>query len=555
MPPAALVELERRRFEFGANATSTRLAALAGLTRIRLAGARDVLRLHEVLCVARAYPDNAEVLARVEALLARFANRADLRAQRDALADSGIAGTDVRYRFFYGQARWLSERWPANLRLDRDYDDAADRIARALPALLTATEAQALLELKLPGYAALDRVRDARMTDAAFLLCRIGAMAGDGVTRERFSDEIDAPFILRLRDDTPSRSTACFSAARVAYQRIPLPRRRPDVRAELARPPRKLRRMPPAHAAELVDLARAAMVLRHRSMESFSFGDARDVWLADDGDGLAFALIGMIAERRHAVAAIYGTLTLRNGVPIGYGQADIVGPTAALSFNTFDTFRGADAAFTFARLLAALRHAFGVTSFTLDGYQLGKGNDEGIESGAWWFYRKLGFAPRDAAALRLAGAQETRMRRNAKHRSSLAVLRKLAEHHLFFDLDAGRPHPLPPLAQLGLRVAQLLSRRAGADREAAVEQCSLEVLQRCGSTSLRGFNRAEREAWRRFAPIVTLLDLDRWSKAERAALVAVIRAKAARSERDYILRYSAHPRLDAALLEAAAGTQ
>ena len=39
---------------------------------------------------------------------------------------------------------------------------------------------------------------------------------------------------------------------------------------------------------------------------------------------LAFGLLGMIPERRHPVAALYGGLTLRNGVPIGYVQADIV---------------------------------------------------------------------------------------------------------------------------------------------------------------------------------------------------------------------------------------
>jgi hypothetical protein len=96
-------------------------------------------------------------------------------------------------------------------------------------------------------------------------------------------------------------------------------------------------------------------VTRARSLEAFSFADARDAWLVDDGDGLAFAFVGVVPERRHAVASYYGGLTLRNGVPIGYHQADVVGRGAALSFNTFDTFRGGEAAFTFGRWLAALR--------------------------------------------------------------------------------------------------------------------------------------------------------------------------------------------------------
>ncbi|WP_372526751.1 hypothetical protein [Piscinibacter sp.] len=299
----------------------------------------------------------------------------------------------------------------------------------------------------------------------------------------------------------------------------------------------------------IVNLARGAMVTRARSLEAFSFADARDAWLVDDGDGLAFAFVGVIPPRRHALASYYGGLTLRNGVPIGYVQSDIVGRSAALSFNTCDTFRGGEAAFTFARWLAALRHMFGTTSFSIEPYQLGKGNDEGLESGAWWFYAKLGFRPRDAATLRLARDEQARVQRNPRHRTRPATLRRLAERHLFFDLEPAQPHPLVPLAALGLRAGAALSARAGSNREFAVDEASDELLRHCGQASLRGFSPHQREAWRRVAPILTLLDLGAWRDDERRALVDVIRAKSGRSERDYVARYLAHPKLDAALLQ------
>jgi hypothetical protein len=76
-------------------------------------------------------------------------------------------------------------------------------------------------------------------------------------------------------------------------------------------------------------------------------------------------------------------------------------------------------------------------------------------------------------------------------------------------------------------------------------------MRHCGLTTLRGFSSNEREAWHRFVPVLALLDLPSWPKAERRALVEVIRAKGGRSERDYVERYLAHPLLDAALLRAA----
>ena len=551
MASTPLASLERHRFAFDAAAADTKLGLLKQLARTRLGSARAVMRLHEALCLIRAYPDNAAVLAQVQAMLEGFAGRADLRAHRATLADSGIAGTPIHYRFFAGQAQWLGQHWPDQLRLDRDDSDAEPRIARALPPLLTLAEAHALAGLKLPGYVALDRLRGCNQTDAVFLLRRIAVMPGNGFTREAYSDTLDASFVLVPGPDTPSRTAAHFAAAPVVFRREPPPRVSPDLRAELARAPRSVRPMSVSDGAAIVDLARGAMVTRARSLEAFSFADARDAWFVDDGDGLAFAFVGVVPERRHAVASYYGGLTLRNGVPIGYHQADLVGRSAALSFNTFDTFRGGEAAFSFARWLAALRRLFATTSFSIEPYQLGKDNDEALESGAWWFYAKLGFQPRDAATRRLARDERARLQRSPGHRSRPAMLRRLAERHLFFELEPAQPHPLMPLAELGLQSGAALSARAGPDRERAVAEASVELMRQCGLASLRGFAPDQREAWRRLAPVLTLLDLAGWREDERRALVDLIRAKGGRSERGYVARYLAHPTLDAALLRRA----
>lgn len=546
MPSSPLAALERLRLDFGVEAAPAKLALLKALARTRLGSARSVRRLHEALCFMRAYPDSAAILTQVQSMLAGFARRADLRAQRAALADSGIAGTAIHYRFFAGQAQWLAQHWPERLRLDRDDREAEARIERALPPLLSAAEAQALNEIHLPGYAALDRLRGA-VSDAAFLLQRIAAMPGNGFTREACSDTTDASYVLEPGPDTPSRSAAVFVPAPVVFRHAPPQHARPALHAEMLRAPQALRRLSPRDGQALIDLARGAMVTRARSLEAFSFADARDAWLVDDGDGLAFGIVGVLPERRHSVASYYGALTLRNGVPIGYAQSDIVGRSAALSFNTFETFRGGEAAFTFARWLAALHHVFGSRSFAIEPYQLGRDNDEALDSGAWWFYAKQGFAPRDAATKQLASTERARVQRSPRQRSSPGTLRRLAAQHLFFDLDAARPLALAPLAEWGLHAGAGLSRRAGASRERGVDEASAELMRHCELASLRGFSADQREAWRRLAPILTLLELGAWHADERRALVGLIRAKGGRSERDCIARWLEHPRLDAAL--------
>ena len=135
------------------------------------------------------------------------------------------------------------------------------------------------------------------------------------------------------------------------------------------------------------------MITRERDLAAFQYADPRDAFLVDDGDGLAFALVGMLPERRLLLPAVYGGLTLQNGVPIGYVQLDLLGRHAELSFNQFETFRDGGSARAFARFVAVTHHLFGCDGFSIEPYQLGQGNEEGIESGAWWFYHRFGFRP------------------------------------------------------------------------------------------------------------------------------------------------------------------
>jgi hypothetical protein len=123
----------------------------------------------------------------------------------------------------------------------------------------------------------------------------------------------------------------------------------------------------------------------------------------------------------------------------------------------------------------------------------------------------------------------------------------LAEHHLFLDLDRRRPAPLIAPATVGLAAARHLTQLAGSDRAAAGAQASAAAMTSCGLRSLAGFSAAERAAWESWAPLLSMLPLGAWTSAERAALVRLVRSKAAESERDYVRAFAGLPRLEAAL--------
>jgi hypothetical protein len=550
-----LDQLESLKTEYGGGAAGDKLDALGRLERLHLGRARDVLRLHEALCFLRAYPDGAEVLALVERMLLRFHRRRDLRRHRRALADSGIAGTEIRFRFFAPVAFRLGRRWGERLRVDwRPFRNAA-RLEALLPLLALPAEAPGLDEWAFSVRRWLRRLKGPGETDAAFLTRRFLALPMDDAARERLYDDLDPPLVLSPGPDTPSRTLAFHPVRSVAFQTGPLDRARPRLAQEVRRPPVSIRVASPREGRALVDLACDAMVTRQRDLDVFSYGDPGDVRVIDCGRGLQLAAIGFLPERRLLLESVYGFLMLKNGVPIGYALTSALYGSSEIAYNVFDTFRGGEAGAVFGRVIAAARALFGSDAFTIVPYQLGgDGNEEAIRSGAFWFYQKLGFAPRDPGVRRVLKGELARLQRDRRHRSDASTLKTLASANVHWSAGRERSDVLGllPLPNVGLAVTAFVAARFGSAREAAARECSREAAALLGIRSLRGWGPEERLAFERWSPLVVILPgVGRWSSDERRRLAEVVRAKGSRRESDFVRLFDRHRRLRRAVRDVA----
>src|ERR1700751_5684105 len=110
-----------------------------------------------------------------------------------------------------------------------------------------------------------------------------------------------------------------------------------------------------------------------------------------------------------------------------------------IGFNTFSAFPQGATAWIYAQYRRLLHQVAGTTCFSVYPYQIGQDNEEAIKSGAFWFYRKLGFRPGRPDLLALTLKEEKRMARDPNHRTSPRTLRKLAEGHMFFEIGSS-PH-------------------------------------------------------------------------------------------------------------------
>jgi len=548
---AALRELEKIQGEFEGEIAERKLALLEELQRLRLGSARAVERYHEALCFLRAYPDDERVLSEVERQLAGFDKRADLKRFAVDLQDSGIAGTETYYLFFAEMASWLVRRFPERVTVAWDDFEEDERLERFLQLLLPFAEGSAMEEWSFPIRTWCEQLKGPNETDAAFLARRFDALPVDPFLREWIYQEMQIPLCLAPGPETPARGRAKLDLAPVRFQAAALDRERPQIERAVREEPHAVRELTPSEGERVIDLAREAMLTRSRDLDVFSYGDPSDVRLVDWGDGLAFAVIGAIPERRLLFEAVYGFLTLKNGVPIGYVLNSALYGSAEIAYNVFETFRGSEAGLVYGRVLATVRHVFGVDSFTSYPYQLGgQGNEEGLKSGAWWFYEKLGFRPKDKGVLALRKRELARLKSRPRARTPIKRLRALAEANVYWSTGRKRDDVIGvlPLSDVGFAVARRMASRFGADRERGERECMAEAAALLGLRSLDGWSRGELLWWQRWAPLVLCLPgIADWSGADKLALIEVIRAKGGRRESDFVRRFDAHPALRKAI--------
>jgi hypothetical protein len=193
----------------------------------------------------------------------------------------------------------------------------------------------------------------------------------------------------------------------------------------------------------------------------------------------------------------------------------------------------------------------GTTCVSVYPYQLGHDNEEAIESGAFWFYRKLGFRPGRPELLRLVEREELKIAANPKYRTSARALRRLAGGHVFYELPGSEVGAWDRFStrKIGLRVNAQMARRFGGDAGPMRAELARRVTKIL-SVDTSKWSPLARCTLDNFAGVLGLVhNLSSWARDEKDALVEVIHAKTGRDEMRYLQLTKKHKRVRDALLK------
>ena len=492
------------------------------------------------------------MLAIARSIASGFYRRPDVKRFAAELSGLGISGTPHHYQFYWPTARWLAACFPGHLHIDWEEVEDDWPLRKLLPSLFPRTDGIALEEEDLSAAEFLSGFCATGQTDAELLIQRFSATPMCESIRERLFDDLDLAFVLKPGAHVPSRITAGQQPGRPHYQQVARTRERPDARAEWKRAPKRIRWLSGRKASFWIGQARSAMLTRSRDLEAIAYANPKDVVDVVDDPGLRFVGFGILPDRRFLLEGTYVFLVIQNGIPIGYMQGSGLFGWAEINFNIFEPFRGRDSARLYGRSLAVLRAVMGTETFVLSPYQIGDGNEEAIATGAFWFYYKLGFRPRDPGVKRLLAGELRKMERRPGHRTSSATLRRMAEHPMFLAFGHERQHlRYGSVGRAGLLASKHISMHSTGDRDAAIGALQRRACQRLSITSgrLRRWSPQERQALNNWAPLLDILPaVDRWSASERAGLRDIVQARGGPTEAEYLRRLSAHSKLEKALI-------
>jgi len=234
-----------------------------------------------------------------------------------------------------------------------------------------------------------------------------------------------------------------------------------------------------AQRRALIDLSRGVLAGMLRETDPSTYAHEAEVLYLDMGRGLSIALYPMVADMKMAVQSYVGYMAFKNGVPCAYGGGWLLFNESGFGINIFEPFRGGESAWIVAQLLRAYHTVFGVSSFTIDPYQIGYGNADGINSGAFWFYYHLGFRPYEREYNRMAADEWKKIRKDRSHRSDRALLETLAASSLRWTLPGSSVEPIVA-DRIAKVVTAHINGRYGGDRASAKAECLSHIAQKAG---------------------------------------------------------------------------
>lgn len=430
------------------------------------ANVKTLVAFHDALLLLEAYPSSVELYDRANSLLRHYEvlTKRFLRRNKraaDKLVNSGLRGTEAHGSFTFPLLKALCQHAPDSVFL-HSFDAEGKPAGEVLRFFLPKSEMEAV-EAGYSGNELMNELYGAQNHLAA-LVNTMSKSPLPPALRDSLFEELKVYAGIKFDGNIPDRSVArgvlteLFTHGQILKKAEPLE----IVNSPLPAPDN----LSLKQEDKLVLDCMCMLASLNRETDPVSVCAERGVTFFQLERGVSVALFSMQPEYRLPLDSYIGYVLFKNGVPHAYGGSWLFGKRALFGINIFEPFRGGESSLTILQLLRVYRQYYGIEAFSVEPYQFGKDNPEGIASGAYWFYYKMGFRSDDKRLAAIAEKEFAKMQKSGSYRSSATTLKKFTASNITWKISSASLGP--DAAAVSRETTEFIREQYNGDREECI---------------------------------------------------------------------------------------
>ncbi|HNS12194.1 MAG TPA: hypothetical protein PKM97_06230 [Bacteroidia bacterium] len=535
--------LREKCYIYNPENTPSKLNILNNISKRRLNSASMILRYQDIMLFLAAYPDTKNIYEHANNEIDRINRLSELRLYKAkqnkqvSFAGSGLASSYFIGSFSHAMCKWLLDNFPESISF-HSFGDSCNSTQEILGMFLLPAETALQENYGLSVKRWLEQAgANKKDTDPlSWMLKTLGSQEIPGMLRDFIFDglELYISFDIGKKNAQGLLRAPCGGTY---YHRDGI-LKKIDLTTVINKNIGKPLTLSKNQKSEYLRVARFALLHLSRETDPVSYCEEDGIEVYDLDRGFSIALYYLPPERRNPVDAYVGYMIFKNRIPCGYGGAWLFGNKAKIGLNIFPAFRGGESAFLFSQILRTYKKRFNLRYFEAEPYQIGLENPEGIKSGAFWFYYKLGFRPLQTDLYELARQENDKLRLDPKHRTPYEKLKTLAHSMMFLDTLNPKQKTsqlIPDSINISKVITSLIHSNFEGDRMRALNYFKKELNRKCGISSSIFKKQNEKSIFNSLAPFLYVLIMESTiNKKEKSALVRLIKSKAEKTEYNYL---------------------
>jgi hypothetical protein len=410
------------RNQFGKKYAAQKINLLTALAAERIASKKALHTYYDCLLFMEAYPENKvvyEMTRRSQERLEQYIQ--SHQGIKNSLYNSGMAQTELCAAFSFEMVKWIRKNFPAAISLN-SFDAKDGQVRSILSVVMPRIESEILLDENESWKSWLKKT----MSKGEEMLDRLIAIFNETDIRPEVRDELWEALGLNVEIKFSSRARLPASLVKPYYHHLLIKR---PVRIQTGLKPIKVD-LNESESAGIIATARMILVQHLREIDPITFTDNPYISYYHLSRGVSIALMGMVPERRTPIDCYMGYMVFKNGLPVAYAGSWILFDSGRIGLNIFPAYRGGESKYIFEDVLNLHKAVYRLNRFTVDPYQIGKENNDGIHSGAFWLWYHAGFRSLRKEQQQLAEKEELKIRTVRGYRSPENLLKKLADSRM-----------------------------------------------------------------------------------------------------------------------------